>query len=213
MKKFLILLSTLLLSVQAQAALMSGGVILADTTILQEDGLNEANFQQAFNEKQSVYLTSDLTITNHYGSTTILAGTTVDSHIIFLNTASGSASKTNTWTFDGEILAVLEDDHGLEMAATDTLFANGTYFTGGTGITSGSGFQYQGLEIGLFGAYDNFSILSMTDLEVKMSVSEPGDWIRVITTSAVPVPAALFLFAPALLGLLGLRRKVSSTVA
>ncbi|MDQ7072296.1 MAG: hypothetical protein Q9N32_00340 [Gammaproteobacteria bacterium] len=29
-------------------------------------------------------------------------------------------------------------------------------------------------------------------------------------TSAVPVPAALFLFAPALLGFLGFRRKITT---
>jgi len=34
-----------------------------------------------------------------------------------------------------------------------------------------------------------------------------------LTVSAVPVPAALFLFAPALLGFLGLRRKSASAVA
>jgi hypothetical protein len=40
-----------------------------------------------------------------------------------------------------------------------------------------------------------------------MVVTEPGDWIRVVTVSEVPVPAALWLFAPALMGFLGLRRK------
>jgi len=30
-----------------------------------------------------------------------------------------------------------------------------------------------------------------------------------VSVSAVPVPAALFLFAPALLGLLGMRRKTA----
>ncbi len=33
------------------------------------------------------------------------------------------------------------------------------------------------------------------------------------STSAVPVPAALFMFAPALLGFMGLRRKAKNTVA
>ena len=34
-----------------------------------------------------------------------------------------------------------------------------------------------------------------------------------LSISAVPVPAALFLFAPALLGFLGLRRKATALVA
>jgi len=40
-----------------------------------------------------------------------------------------------------------------------------------------------------------------------MEVTEPGDWIRVITASAVPIPAAIWLFGSALLGFVGMRRR------
>lgn len=214
MKKFLILLSVLLLPFQAQAALVAtlGNTILPGTSILLEDGLENTE-QQAFNEAQGVVLSRDIDV---FGGT-ILAGTRVDSHIIFLNSVGNTLLQDiRDWTFDGLILGVMADRGGTQMAATDDLFANGIYFTDRTGnpLVSGSGFDAQGLEdIGTTSRYaDNFTIAGMM-LNVEMNVTEPGDWIRVITTSAVPVPAALFLFAPALLGFLGLRRKVSSTVA
>ena len=51
-------------------------------------------------------------------------------------------------------------------------------------------------------------------LRITMNAGSEGfnvDNIGVTAVSAVSVPAALFLFAPALLGLLGLRRKVAAT--
>ena len=80
MKKFILLLSALLLSMQVQAALVDGGTMLANTTILLEDDLTNTE-QQAFDEVQGLTLVSDLTFANHYGNTTILAGTRVDNHI------------------------------------------------------------------------------------------------------------------------------------
>ncbi|HDY86340.1 MAG TPA: hypothetical protein ENH74_11780 [Methylophaga sp.] len=44
-----------------------------------------------------------------------------------------------------------------------------------------------------------------------MGISKGNPLTATLSVSAVPVPAALFLFAPALLGLLGLRRKSAST--
>jgi len=38
-------------------------------------------------------------------------------------------------------------------------------------------------------------------------------YVRTAAVSAVPIPAAAFMFAPALLGLLGLRRRTKSNVA
>ncbi len=38
-------------------------------------------------------------------------------------------------------------------------------------------------------------------------------YINTMNVSAVPIPAALFLFAPALLGFIGLRRRTNSAVA
>jgi len=42
---------------------------------------------------------------------------------------------------------------------------------------------------------------------------DQADAISFSSVSAVPVPAALFMFAPALLGFMGLRRKTGKTVA
>ncbi|PHS31862.1 MAG: hypothetical protein COA95_05085 [Methylophaga sp.] len=206
MKKFLVLLSALLLSVQVQAALVSvtgGGEILLTALNVQEDA--ETNdHQQGFNEQQGV-LIGGAGVNVDSGS--VAAGMRVDSHLIFLNTPSGTpvTDTGSTWVFSGNIIGVMSDIDGGLMAATDGIFAAfNTYFAD----VGGSGFANQGLE----GSFDGYAF-SGNVLKLSMRVTEPGDWIRVITVSAVPVPAALFLFAPALLGFLGLRRKVSSTVA
>ncbi|MFW5426946.1 MAG: hypothetical protein ACKE8R_06815 [Methylophagaceae bacterium] len=210
MKKFLILLSALLLSVQAQAALVGvvgGGEIIAAVSV-QEDSITN-DHQQGFNEQQGVLLGSAVTVDTGHGIVggTVAAGMRVDSHLIFLNTAVGTpnADTTSTWEFDGDIVGVMSDQPGNLMTNTDSLFAAfNDYFTTGTA----SPFNAQGLE-----GNDSYGVVAGNFLRLHMLVSEPGDWIRVLTVSAVPVPAALFLFAPALLGFLGLRRKVSNTTA
>ena len=201
MKKILILLSTLLLSVQVQAALVSvtgNGEIISAVSV-QEDSVTNT-LQQGFNEKQGVNVVGTINIDG--GGT--LSNVKVDSHLIFLNTASGSLNTNATWTFDGLIAGVMSDQNGLLMTATDGQFAAfSNYFTTGTPAP----FITQGLE-----SNDGYSIAGNV-LSLNMRVSEPGDWIRVLTVSAVPVPAAVFLFAPALLGFMGLRRKAKNLVA
>ena len=203
MKKFLILLSALLLSVSAQAALVGvagDGEIIAAVSVQEDSPTN--TLQQGFNEKQGVLLGSAVNVD---GGGTVAAGTRVDSHLIFLNSRGNTRIDTEArWGFDGNIVGVMSDAGGLLMTATDSLFAAfNDYFTTG----SSAPFTAQGLE-----GSDGYSVSGNT-LELSMLVTEPGDWIRVLTVSQVPVPAALFLFAPALLGFLGLRRKVSSTIA
>ena len=89
------------------------------------------------------------------------------------------------------------------MNATNGLFAAfNNYFTTGSSLP----FNAAGLEQNNILTGDGYFINGLL-LDVRMEVTEPGDWIRVITASAVPVPAAILLFAPALLGFLGLRRK------
>ena len=64
--------------------------------------------------------------------------------MVFLDTKDNKSVKdSRTWTFDGAILGVMEDDNGVAMAATDALFANVAYFAD---VTGGSGFNNQGLE-------------------------------------------------------------------
>jgi len=62
----------------------------------------------------------------------------------------------------------------------------------------------------------NFNILLIAGQEYFfdiIGVAAGTPLTATLSISAVPVPAALFLFAPALLGLLGLRRKASALVA
>jgi hypothetical protein len=56
---------------------------------------------------------------------------------------------------------------------------------------------------------DWYNILAPSTIALGMMVTEPGDWIRVVTLSAVPIPAALPLFGTGLgiLGFLGWRRR------
>ncbi len=203
MKKILVILSAVCLSVQVQAAVISGGNILPDGTILLEDGLNNAA-QEAFNEAQGVVLAVDLAVNGGV----IASGTRVDSHVVFYNTPGISGSSvSHTWTFSGQILGLMIDVDGGQMAASDGLFANGTYFTdvSNNPTDSGSGFAYQGLEFNSIHP-DSFTF-SGNVLNLTTYVSEPGDWIRVITASPVPVPAAIWLFGFALFGLMGIRRQ------
>ena len=215
MKKFLILLSALLLSAQAQAALvgvLNQGEIVAPLTV-QEDSVLSHNgidyLQFGFNETQGVVLNRTIDVRGG----TIAKGTRVDSHLIFLNSkGKEDVTRTATWEFSGEIIGVMTDSLGKDMAATNDLFQYGTYFqevTTHDPIASQQWFNALGLE-----GVDYANIVGGGNfLRVNMRVTEPGDWIRVLTVSEVPVPAALFMFAPALLGFLGLRRKTKTAIA
>lgn len=214
MKKslFLLCVSALCLSSQAQAALVSvsggNGQIIPAVSIQEDTPTN--THQQGFNEKQSVVLANDITV----DAGTIAAGTTVDSHIIFLNTLHNLWMKDkNTWEFDGEVLGVMSNKSGSLLKATNDIFAAfDDYFTVGKTLT----FNAAGLEQNNINGNNDGYLAYGAMLDLQMVVTEPGDWIRVITASnlsAVPVPAAAFLFAPALLGLMGLRRKAKNVTA
>ncbi|PHS69736.1 MAG: hypothetical protein COB23_05595 [Methylophaga sp.] len=195
MKKTILILTALLFSVQAQAALVGtlGGKIIGAVSIQEDSPTNRR--QQGFDEQQGVLLTKMIKVDGGF----IAKGTKVDSHIIFFNTKGNKygASKA-LWKFDGQILGVMSDKKGRLMNKTNDIFAAfDDYFTTGKSLP----FNAAGME-----GRDGYFINAMV-LGVFMEVTEPGDWIRVITASAVPIPAAIWLFGSALLGFVGMRRR------
>ena len=144
-----------------------------------------------FDEVQNFILGTALTTS----SGVIAAGTRISSHMVFLNRADEkkriSLTLAGTMTFDGAVLGLITTTAGL--AATDAIL-------GAVGTTYAS-FNNRGLE-----ASDITSFAGNT-LTASLSASQPGDWMRVITVAAVPVPAAGLLLIGALGGLVALRRR------
>ncbi|NJN40841.1 MAG: hypothetical protein HC807_08620 [Gammaproteobacteria bacterium] len=141
---------------------------------------------QGFDERQNVLLGAAILID---GGGSIAAGTRVNSHMIFLNTGPGNNTTANghynvVWTFDGIILGIMSNQNGsLEVSSSGVLGAIGTAYPNAP-------FAARGIEnnnggVGPFSA-DGYTILTANTLRVGMSVTEPGDWIRVVTS--VPEP-------------------------
>jgi hypothetical protein len=154
------------------AALTAGQDIIPAPNSVVDDPPGAVNdHQQAFDERQCIFLTSDLPTDDG----AIPAGTIVNSHMIFLNTkGTTSASDQNvSWKFDGPILGVMSDTGG-------TLEAASSSFLGDPATIYPAAFPNRGME-----SNDSYLIAGDT-ITVNMFVSEPGDWIRVVTDAQVP---------------------------
>lgn len=168
-------------------------IIAAPSDVLDDCVTNTG--MQAFDEAQDVTTTVAHSID---GGGVIPAGTVVDSHMIFLNSATGSLSHRNVvWTFDQPIIGVMSDQPGaLEAASTFELGAPGTNYTVvptapattpcGTNDATvpperAGPYNARGME-----SADSYTVAG-NSITVGMGVSEPGDWIRVVTRGTLDV--------------------------
>lgn len=176
----LVLLMASMVSMPASAAIVSVSGPVSTRGVAAEiidppgdvgDDAAENEGQQGFNEQQGVTLAEDLAVDDG----TIPAGTTVDSHMIFFNTANVEVVDRHlevVWEFDGEVLGVMSDGDGnLEAASNAILGFEGTLYPGA--------FLARGLELDRGDSYT----VAGNQLTLSMNVMEPGDWIRVVTAS------------------------------
>jgi hypothetical protein len=166
-----------------------------------------------FKEASNVTVSSAVT---GLGGTSIGVGDVVDVYMMFLNrdsrTSSGTAdTATATFTFTTQILGIFGQQNGSDLVLTDGLSQTTTY----------SNFSSRGIEIGNNGTFSAGGgddlithVLGSNEVGLFLRVTQPGDWVRVVTVSAVPVPAALPLMLVGLGGLafVARRRKTNASV-
>ena len=161
----------------ARAALVSGPDIIPAPASIVDDPPGATNVhEQAFDEAQCVDLPRDVAVD---GGGVLLAGTVVSSHMIFLNTDGPGLAEDfcQLWAFDGFVLGVMSNSNGsLEVASSDILGAAGTVYPLAPFVARGMEGNNPDCQL----AGDGYTVAGNT-IEVTMRVTEPGDWIRVVT--------------------------------
>lgn len=173
-------------------------IIAAPASVADDAPGAENCAQQGFDEQQG-YLLTQLLDVDGPAAADIAAGTTVDSHMIFLNSSTNPNAISHqgvVWTFDGLILGVISQRNGQREANSNYLGAAGTVYPGA--------FNARGME-----AVDSY-IVNGNQITVNMQVTEPGDWIRVVTApdtiTEIPEPDTYVLLGAGLLAL-GIARR------
>ena len=131
----------------------------------------QSNTLFGFDEAQGVTLTANLNVGNNNPVNRLLAGTKVNSHLIFFDPARNTLIR-GALAFNGTVLAVIISD--ARLAATDALFGlrSVRYLTPNN----------RGLES------NDRTFVSQNLFDVRLNAGNPGDFIRVLT--AVPEPAS-----------------------
>lgn len=202
----------------------TGDITLIDSPVSVESGQLESSTNIfTFAEQQSYVLTNDLSVdlnTSTMDASVISSGTTVNSYFIHSDPIGDSASSVDvvnfsgTITFDTQIIGLIWT--GVTCVApcpSSPEYLDASDFLGASGSIYSTGEMGRGYEIDDYYAIkltqDFFSLSAdLKTLSIDLAASTPlrTDQLRIIT-SAVPIPAAFWLFASGLLGLFGLARS------
>ncbi|MDD5578769.1 MAG: hypothetical protein PHY16_05735 [Methylobacter sp.] len=157
-----------------------------------------------FDEGQNILITNNLTVNDladglggGSGPGIIPIGSTVASHYISFDPLN-STNVVGSIYFNSDILGIITNTPNL--VASDFLIDTGVNYLKPAA---------RGLE-----PNDNVAITGLQTITGNLSANSPGDYIRVLTAfspvTAVPTPAAIWLFGFSLIALIGIsRRKIA----